>query len=299
MTYDGYYPRWATHIVLILMSILRSIRDNASLRRPVLALTGWLLKPLRGGPGFWARAYYDSIPRSLLIAGNREVFVVATNDRVIGRELFLRNEFDFSKLEATFRLIEREGLPRPRRLVDVGANVGSIAIPALCRGFVESAVAIEPHPANARLLRANVALNGVDERIDVIELAVGSETDALLHLEESHVNSGNHRVAAEGIPIRCTRLDDLGLPSEGTLLWMDIEGYEGHALSGAPALLALGVPVVAEFNPFFLEQSRGRSAFDEALQRRRIFDLAAPEQPTTLDDLYKKYVDSYTDIVAL
>lgn len=40
---------------------------------------------------------------------------------------------------------------------------------------------------------------------------------------------------------------------DGALLWMDIEGYEGHALRGAPNLLAAGIPVVCEYNTGYLE----------------------------------------------
>lgn len=36
-----------------------------------------------------------------------------------------------------------------------------------------SATAIEPHPTNLRLLRANLALNGLSERVRVLAQAVG------------------------------------------------------------------------------------------------------------------------------
>ena len=57
-------------------------------------------------------------------------------------------------------------------MVDVGANIGPICIPAVTRGYVQQAVAVEPNPDNCRLLRVNVALNGLHNKIAVEECAL-------------------------------------------------------------------------------------------------------------------------------
>jgi len=36
------------------------------------------------------------------------------------------------------------------------------------------------------------------------------------------------------------------------VVWMDVQGYEGHVLAGAPELIAAGVPVELEFWPYGL-----------------------------------------------
>ena len=160
------------------MPLPDSIRNSQMLRRPLLAASRFLFSLLKTGPGLLRRAAYDAMPVPYLVAGNPEHFIIATADKVIGRELFLHGEFDFAKLQTALAIIEREGLPRPQHLIDVGANIGTIVIPALARGLMQSATAIEPHPTNLRLLRANLALNGLSERVRVLAPAVGAESGA-------------------------------------------------------------------------------------------------------------------------
>lgn len=285
------------------MSLPDFIRNSQELRRPLLAVSRALFSLLKTGPALLRRAAYDAMPVPYLVTGHPEHFVVATADKVIGRELFLRDEFDFAKLQTALAIIEREGLPRPQHLIDVGANIGTIVIPALARGLMQSATAIEPHPTNLRLLRANLALNGLSERVRVLAQAVGAESGASLFLTESLTNSGNHSIGRTGLPIPSSRLDDVECPSDGALLWMDIEGYEGHALRGAPNLLAAGIPVVCEYNTGYLENSGGMNWFREALAGRRIFDLkqGVPAVEITLDKLAVMYPagSAFTDILAI
>ncbi|UJB65712.1 FkbM family methyltransferase [Acidovorax sp. YS12] len=285
------------------MSLPDPIRNSQVLRRPLLAASRALFLLLKSGPALLRRAVYDAMPVPYLVTGRPEHFVVATADKVIGRELFLHGEFDFAKLQTALAIIEREGLPRPQHLIDVGANIGTIVIPALARGLMQSATAIEPHPTNLRLLRANLALNGLSERVRVLAQAVGTESHASLFLTESSTNSGNHSIGRTGLPVASTRLDDVDCPHDGALLWMDIEGYEGHALRGAPNLLATGIPVVCEFNTGYLENSGGMNWFREALAGRRIFDLKQGEKAVeiTLDQLAVMYPagHEFTDVLAL
>ena len=285
------------------MSIRDALRNSKLLRSPVLWASRKLLAPLISGPAILRRAFYDAMPVPYLVTGDRERFIVSTSDKVIGRELFLNGEFDFVKLQAALAIIEREGLPRPQHLIDVGANIGTITIPALVRGLMQSATAIEPHPANLRLLRANLALNEVLDQVQVLAQAVGEESNATLLLNESLSNSGNHSIGDSGIPVRSTRLDDVVQARSGALLWMDIEGYEGHALKGAPNLLAAGMPIVCEYNPMFLMLSGGMDMFRQALTGCRIFDLKQTPntEETTLDSLFSRYSEKleFTDVLAV
>lgn len=281
------------------MSFFSILSSSKLLRWPLLAANRFLLQSLWSGPKVFRRAAYDAMPIPYLVTGNQELFVVSTADKVIGRELFLSGEFDFAKLQLAIAIIDREGAERPDHLIDVGANIGSIVIPALKRGLVRSATAIEPHPGNLRLLRANLALNGVQDLVRVVEVAVGTEDSAVLLLKESATNGGNHSIGSEGIPVSSRSLDALGPPTAGALLWMDIEGYEGHALLGARSLLTSGAPIVSEFNPSYLEDAGGFDFFCNVLRERRIFDLGNGGAETSLADLARIHRTTFTDVLAL
>jgi len=283
------------------MRTIEYLRNSTFLRLPLLAVMRYFFNLLEGRAGVLRRAAYDAMPVQLLVTGSPEKYVVSTSDKVIGREVFLHGEFDFAKFEGALKILTREGRAAPNHLIDVGANIGTIIIPALKRGLVRVATAIEPHPENLRLLRANIALNGLEDRVTVLPQAVGDKNDMTLQLHESLTNSGNHAISQSGIPVVSSRLDDFCFPSD-SLLWMDIEGYEGHALLGAECLLASGVPVVCEFNLDYLKRSAGYEYFRRSLSNRRLFDLGDPNGvELTLDELAHKYPGGgeFTDVVAL
>ena len=148
------------------MQFADHLRNSRLLRRPLLAASKTLFSLLRGGPPLLRRAAYDAMPVPYLVTGHPEHFVVSTADKVIGREVFLHGEFDFAKLQTALAILAREGHPAPTHLIDVGANIGTITIPALKRGLIQTATAIEPHPHNLRLLRTNIALNGLEDRTE-------------------------------------------------------------------------------------------------------------------------------------
>lgn len=286
------------------MPIPRYIRESRLLRWPLLAMSHAVFSLLRKGPAVLRRATYDAMPVPYIVTGHPEQFVVETRDRGTGRMLFLTGEQDFWKLEVALAILESEKHPVPTHLIDVGANIGTIVIPAIKRGLFTTATAIEPHPSNIRLLRTNLALNGLDDRVTVLNQAVGRESDGQLFLHEVEDDSSTHAIGTEGIPVRSIRLDDLDFPSQ-SLLWMDIEGYEGHALDGAKSLLSSGVPLVAEFHPEFLAQSGGLQAFLHALENRRIFDLQSPHRKeTTIDAINQRLAEKpkhlqWTDVLAI
>ncbi len=212
-----------------------------------------------------------------------ERFVVNCRDHYISRTLFVNgiDACEFSKFALVQEILQRSG-PFPRvfdTLVDVGANIGVICIPAVARGYCRKAVAIEPHPENCRILRANISLNGLHEKIVVHEAAASTHDDALLELAISPTNAGDHRIIASTSPGRygeqtwatmrvpSMRLDSLeaDLRSGSCLIWMDIQGCEGFALAGATNLLGHRPPLVLEFWPYGMARSNSFAAMLQAV----------------------------------
>lgn len=200
---------------------------------------------------------FEALPQRFAYAEHsRESYFVSTDDEVIGQRLYARGDFDFNKFEKAYRLVmkacildQTEGLPV---LIDVGANLGSICIPAVKRGFVSRCIAIEPDKENSHLLEINLLLNNVQDDVTIYRAAAGDQT-GIVSLSRNSKNSGDHRVVTETgesvSAVSMLQLDSLAfkLNLSNTIVWMDIQGYEGFALQGATRFIAATVPIVFEF----------------------------------------------------
>ena len=121
--------------------------------------------------------------------------------------------------------------------VDVGAFVGLYAVACAKRvGPRGKVVAFEPNPENLRSLREHVVLNGVEDRVEIRNEAVGAApgtTQIVLNGIESRIASGD----SAGFAVPLVTLD-LALPEAAVhVLKVDVEGFEEHVIAGARSLL--------------------------------------------------------------
>lgn len=122
-----------------------------------LALRPLLVSRHRTLRHFLFEALYASGHTGLLLSRDgADIFVHDSRDRGPGRELFIRGTQDAGKVEAAIRLLREAGYPPIVRFADIGANIGTICIPAVSRGFAATAVALEAVPDIVRLLKANI-----------------------------------------------------------------------------------------------------------------------------------------------
>ena len=201
----------------------------------------------------WAQICASGEPFTFV--AEREQFIVHTNDPV-GESIFLYGEYDFQKLELALQLLGRKHV---ETLVDVGANVGSICIPAVARGFAGRSVAIEPEPTNFLMLTANIELNSLQHKIHAHQNAVGPVDNQSIRLELSSENFGDHRITPTvGAPrerdsttVTSMTLDTLvpNLNPLTDLIFMDVQGFEKFVLDGAANAIQSRVPIVMEYFP--------------------------------------------------
>ena len=223
----------------------------------------------------WLREKYFRLRRrgeSFTLASHQETWLLSTADSVISPQLFASGEFDLNKLAAAIQVLKGWSLTT---IIDVGAHVGSICIPAVSRGWFAGAIAIEPDPTNYSLLKSNLLLNSVADRVATINAPVGGIDGELLSRKDGGGNSGDHRFTpiapsapeASSSAHECIVLDSIveRIDRRGALLWMDIQGAEGLALSGAGNLLSLEIPVVLELDAKLLEPHGGLSVGFEML----------------------------------
>jgi FkbM family methyltransferase len=224
--------------------------------------------------------------------------VVSTADQTLGRRLFVypgTPELDIQRAFATLQAIPAaaERLPGAS-IVEIGANIGSHTVEMLKHFGARSVVAVEPDPGNCELLRQNVLLNALSDRVRLLALAL-SDHDGAVHLELSPTNSGDHRVRVPGaaaggseggrstIEVGAARFDSLvaqgviDLDATG-LIWIDAQGHEAHILRGATQLLGSRIPIVMEYWPYGLRRAGGLEALHELIAEHysHVVDVSPP-----------------------
>ena len=243
-------------------------------------------------------ALFHSAHRNALLFSSvgSEHYIVSSNDGVIGHALFKTGQYDLEKVERACSILK----PDFKRtiLIDVGANIGPVCIPAIQRNYFDYAIAFEPETFNYDLLVANVHLNHLSHRIETHNLAIGPSEEQELMLELAVNNYGAHsvvcrsldggsplgtnatRVKSKPLDFFAERVDPLG-----TLVWIDAEGFEGHILEGAHRVLALRPTLVLEFCPGKLMANGSYDSLKHSIARagyRTYFDLNYGLAPVSL-----------------
>lgn len=250
------------------------------------ALIAWLRAqaPVSAGPSNW-----PSVDISAIVAVRGKVGPLLTyrEDLVIGEFLRTRGYFEEDEIDVALGLIEKHS-PRGtgRELfVDVGANIGTHTLWALKQSRFASAIAIEPEPGNATLLKCNLQLNACADRCDVLQL-VASDAPGIRTLQRSPINYGDHRIAVaapgamkeelwETFSAHSKTLDEILDGRSADLIWIDTQGHEASVLAGAVMVLAGRAAVVAEFQPYALNRAGSYAKFRDIVFSRRgaVFDL--------------------------
>ena len=133
-------------------------------------------------------------------------------------------------------------------LFDVGAHHGSFAL-TFCMCLERNrAVAFEPSPVLTTVLSQRIALNGVDDRLDVVQKAIGAAEGQLWGSTHASGFIELHREPhnADDFLVEVTTIDReserLGVIPD--ILKIDIEGFEYEALAGANRVLQESQPIV-------------------------------------------------------
>ena len=270
------------------------------------------------------RAYFDTLDpnRQFSVSTHgSEKYVVLNSDKAISRVLFIKGSFDFDKVEKAISVVSAvDKAFKLETLIDVGANIGTVCIPAVKRGLAANAIAIEPEPLNYRVLVANIFLNGLADRIKTYHLALGSEDNQTLELELSEGHSGDHRIhvanetgtASSGkiTSVKSETFDSVvpAVDRNSCLVWMDTQGYEGIILQGAQNIIRAQVPMVVEFWPEGMKRMRSYPALKEALLNySEYYDLSdehprpVPITQKSVDALYERLGETgqWTDVLLI
>ncbi len=211
--------------------------------------------------------------------------VHASDDEHISVQIAASGVWEPFETELVARLLQVASAAGRPLFVDCGANIGWFTLLAAELGV--DVVAFEPTPANAALLRRNVATNGLDGHVAVHECALGAEAGmAELHL--SPTNQGDHRLhqgvswnsekLRKSIGITVATLDEVLAGRRPAVIKIDTQGSEtlilrGGARSWRPRAGVADVALVSEFWPYGLQRC-GSSA-------KELLELLVPLIDTT------------------
>lgn len=130
---------------------------------------------------------------------------------------------------------------------DIGANVGYFSLlAAVLTGREGRVYAFEPLPRNVRYLCQHVALNHLENRVEVIEAAV-SDRDGEAHFDLGASTAMGHLADSGEITVQMVCLDSMlekGKLRPPDYMKVDVEGAEFEVLSGARHILEKHRPVL-------------------------------------------------------
>ncbi len=122
------------------------------------------------------------------------------------------------------------------RVIDAGAYPGEFSIYAAKNGA--EVIAIEPDPQNAEELRENIRLNGLSDKVEVVEKGLWDQKDTKKMERDSQFGLGSKVKDGGQLVIELDTLDSV-CSNYGAVdfVKMDIEGAEIKALKGAEKLM--------------------------------------------------------------
>jgi FkbM family methyltransferase len=133
--------------------------------------------------------------------------------------------------------------------IDIGANIGVFSLRIAEQSPQVKVVSYEPNPEVASLLHYNANRNGLAERIDIRQIALGDK-DMSSRLETVAGDSGVSTInddSVGGVPVVMRRLcTEMTLDQwkRVIVLKVDVEGFEMSVFKGAEVLFQKHLPVL-------------------------------------------------------
>lgn len=127
-----------------------------------------------------------------------------------------------------------------KTIVDIGGHIGTFMLYAASKAPQATIHAFEPEPSNAAMLRENIAINGLQNRVHCHQLGLGSGRESILHVEAQRTGGHSLILRAEGsrdVPVQTATLRQMFDENNITrcdFLKMDCEGPEYEAFYTLP-----------------------------------------------------------------
>lgn len=195
-------------------------------------------------------------------------------------------------------------------IIDVGANIGLYTCVAARSIDQDGRVyAFEPVEENLKMLKENVELNGVTDKVIVVRNAIGA-TNTSISINISDQSMGNHSIGiARGQGGRIEKVKQITLDTycktnmikKIDIIKIDIEGYDYFALKGAKNILnGKNKPTVfIEFIPHLVKSCGIESEqFVKLVYRRFKHCFVFDEKHGTVEEVDQSKIDLFTSKIS-
>lgn len=218
------------------------LQDLAMVRRLIHEYPlnrGWLDRGRAYGR-FLAWQLRGRLGEGVLDAGFVNGTTLRTRRRLGGRLHYVLGLAEFHDMAFVAHLLRPDEV-----FADVGANIGAYSlVAAACAGA--RCVAFEPTQLAYRYLAENVALNRLQERIELRQCAVGAQAGSIRITagmgEVNHVLESGE--AGESIEVPMVALDGFFAGrTPPAFIKIDVEGFESAVVEGAAELIAARRPL--------------------------------------------------------
>ncbi len=153
----------------------------------------------------------------------------------------------------------------PLRAADLGANVGFFTLAMLRLYPGAEVLAVEADPENAALLQRTVAANGLEDEIEVLQVAASNEPGTVEFAAGNFFESRVAEAGEEGT-VKVEMVDVLPLLAGRALIKIDIEGSEWPILLDERFKDLDAVALALEWHAHGCPRPDARAAAEEALK---------------------------------
>ncbi|MGZ9114606.1 MAG: FkbM family methyltransferase, partial [Brevundimonas sp.] len=91
---------------------------------------------------------------------------------LVGKTVLETGDFDRGRTNMICR--RAASLSDGRSVLEIGANIGTQTLYFIRSGLFDSVISLEPDPRNLELLRLNIQINGLGDRVAVVPAAAGA-----------------------------------------------------------------------------------------------------------------------------
>jgi FkbM family methyltransferase len=173
-------------------------------------------------------------------------------------------------------------LNRPLRVVDVGANVGLFLLFALERFPSCTVVAYEPDPDNAALARRCIELNGIADRVALVEACAATRAGEVDFVAGK--SAASHATEATDIGARVPSVDAVPEILAADFVKIDAEGAEWELLADERLPGGHAAVVIVEYHTRMCPEPDARAHARAMLERAGYVTSNPWHNPAATDD---------------